>query len=670
MKYIVFYFCLIVALSQAIAATIPDSYREITITGKRTPSDKSQSSAQLTFFMPDEIKSARLIDAGGQERGITVLQRHGSRISIFFDGSPGEELSIEFYRSTENSKTAKQISGLLHLVKRFNSDTTVNNVEDFRKLWNASGPAVGGFAKKVFSGVNPYSQSMNSLHTYKGFINIPDGGDYIFYTASTDASFLLIDNKVIAAWPGKHWVGEGLYGGYNGTVKLTKGIHQFEYLHANSQWSCYAIAAYSRRDDKSMTIIPDKMFTPALEAVHGPLLDMHGRPLLDFSWENEAMLDLERLQMYRIVCKPENVSGQAKWNWGDNTQPLNNRSVHYYFIPGKYSAALITDNERSNQQIEVTYRFDQQFIPDEAAVKMVTEAIEQEKTIGIQREGYTFITNAIIQLKMGGQALGFYPRILEKSNLIPPEVILKYFQELILMELLKLEKYEKAEEEFKRFFLQNKNQKCLAMAKLEYARMLFYCMGRNVDAELQLNEIDRKFIPFESKQGFDILQADLALFSKGIEEASQLYDQLTSMSKKLDRQQKIMLSGIIISIRNSITMKRYDDALNYIEQLENSQAESRLNPEVILMKAQALKNLGMPRRAVVCYTTVLKLNPSAGTAAPANLALAEYYCSSMQYRKAREYLNNIISETPRSHEAVPAGKILKEIARKEDKNEK
>ncbi|MFA6100732.1 MAG: hypothetical protein WCV67_05440 [Victivallaceae bacterium] len=667
MKYIILIFCLIAVLTQTFATSIPDSYREITIAGKRVLSDTSQSSTKLIFFMPDEIKSARLIDAGGQERGITVLMRQGSQVSVFFDGAPGEELSIEFSREPENRKTAEQISGLLHLVRRFSTDTAVNNIEDFRKLWDASGASAGGFTKKVFSGTNPYSQNMNSIHIYKGFINIPNDDNYTFYTASTDASFLLIDNQIIAAWPGRHWVGEGLYGVYKGTVKLIKGIHRFEYLHANSQWSCFAIAAYSLPNDKNMTIIPDKMFTPVLEAVQGPLLDMQGHPLPDFSWENESMLDLEKLQMYRIVCKPANISGQAKWNWGDNTQAQNNRSVHYYFVQGKYPAALEADNGRAAQQIEVTYRFEQQLIPDDETVKMVSEAMEQEKTIGIQREGYAFITNAILQFKMKKQAVEFYSRVLEKNNLIPPDVVLNYFQGLILEDLLKIEKYEEAEKEFRRFLAQIKNPKCLALSKLEYARMLFYCMGRNADAERQFNEIDRKYIPIESKQLFDIFQADLVLFNKGLEEASPLYDRLNSMSKKMDRQQKIMISGMIISIRNCMIMKKYDEAMTYIEQIETSQPESRLNPELILMKAKTLENLGMPRRAAICYETVLKLNPAASTAAAANLDLAEYYCKSFQYRKAREYLNNILTEAPRSHEAVSAGRMLNDIARKEDK---
>ncbi len=428
-------------LTQASAASIPDSYRKITVSGKQTPDTSSRSSVKLTFFIPDEIKDARLIDAGGQERGFTVLMRQGSQISAFFDGSTGEELSMELYREPEKRKTAEQISGLLHLVKIFKTDTVVNNIEDFRKLWDASGASIGGFAKKVYSGTNPYSQNMNSIHIYKGFINIQNDDNYTFYTASTDASFLLIDDKVIVAWPGKHWAGEGLYGAYSGTVKLTKGDHRFEYLHANSQWSCYAIAAFSRPNDKNMTTIPDKMFTPVLEATQGQLLDMQGHPLLDFSWENETMLELEKLQMYRIVCKPASVSGQAKWNWGDNTL-IQNTPFHYYFMQGKYPAVLEADNGRSTQQIEVAYRFGQQLIIDDDAVKLVSEAIEQEKTIGIQREGYAFITNAIIQLKMKKQAVEFYSRILAKNNLIPPDVILNYFQGLILDDLLKSEKYE------------------------------------------------------------------------------------------------------------------------------------------------------------------------------------------------------------------------------------
>ncbi|MHB9139304.1 MAG: hypothetical protein ACYC4Q_07875 [Victivallaceae bacterium] len=664
MRFFIFICCLFTILAQGLAAPMPESYREITVSGT---SGNIRSCASLTFFIPDDVKGYRLIDAGGQERGLTALMRQGSCVNAFFNAAPGEKLRMEFYPETVKQKNAEQTSGLLHLVKRFNNDTVVNSVEDFRELWNNSGLAVGGFTSRVYAGVNPYSKNMNSAHIYKGFITIPENGEYIFYTASTDASFLLIDDKAIAAWPGCHGVGEGLYGAYNGTIKLTKGIHRFEYLHSNSQWGYYAIAAFSRPNDKNMTIIPEKMFTPVLAATQGPLFNMQDQPLPDFTWENTATLEVEKLQTYRVICKPANASGLIKWNWGDRTSPGTSSNCHYYFKPGKYSAEMESVNGRSTQQIELAYNPNPQMINDNEAEKMVDEALEQEKTTGIQVEGYAFIVNAILQYKMKRQAVDFYARVMQKHNLIPPAVILNYFQELILEEMLKSEKYEDAEEEFKRFIARIKDEKCLALAKLEYARLLFYCMGRTGDSEKQFSEIDRKFIPFESKMQFDILQADLALFSKGFDEASQMYDRMSSTGKKIDRQQKIMAGGMIISIRNCLVMKKYDEAMSYIERLESWQPEVRLNPDLTLIKAKALENMEMPRRAAVCYETVLKLNPPVSTAAAANLNLAEYYCKSAQYGKVREYLNAIRNEAPRSHEAVSAGKILNEIDRKEGK---
>ena len=664
MRFFIFICCLFITLAQGIAAPMPEFYREITVSGS---SGNSKSCTSLTIFIPEGVKGFRLIDAGGQERGLTALMRQGSCVNAFFNAAPGEKLRMEFYQEPVKQKNADHTSGLLHLAKRFNNDTMVNSVEDFRKLWDNSGQAVGGFTNKVYTGVNPYSRNMNSAHIYKGFITIPENGEYIFYTASTDASFLLIDDKTVAAWPGWHGVNEGLFGAYSGTVTLTKGIHRFEYLHANSQWGYYAIAAFSRPNDKNMTIIPEKMFTPVLAASQGPLFNMQDQPLPDFAWENAATLEVEKLQMYRVICKPANASGLIKWNWGDRTSPGNSRDCHYYFKPGKYSAEMESGSGHSTQQIELNYTPTPQMISDNEAEKMVDEALEQEKTIGIQIEGYAFIANAILQYKMKRQAADFYARIIQKHNLIPPMVILNYFQELILEEMLKNEKYEDAEKEFKRFIARLKDDKCMALAKLEYARLLFYCMGRTGDAEKQFNEIDRKFIPFESKTQFDILQADLALFGKGFDEASQMYDKISSTGKKMDRQQKIMAGGMIISIRNCLIMKKYDEAMSYIERLENWQPEVRLNPELTLIKAKVLENLETPRRAAVCYETVLKLNPPVSTAAAANLNLAEYYCKSAQYGKAREYLNAIRTEAPRSHEAVSAGKILNEIDRKEGK---
>jgi len=52
--------------------------------------------------------------------------------------------------------------------------------------------------------INPFGRSDNYLSEYNGFIQCSETGTYGFATNSDDASFLLIDNKLVTEWPGVH----------------------------------------------------------------------------------------------------------------------------------------------------------------------------------------------------------------------------------------------------------------------------------------------------------------------------------------------------------------------------------------------------------------------------------------------------------------------------------
>ncbi len=58
---------------------------------------------------------------------------------------------------------------------------------------------------------------------YKGFIDLPESGDYIFHLESDDGARLLIDGRTVVDDPRKHPVRE-----VSGEIRLEKGRHSFE----------------------------------------------------------------------------------------------------------------------------------------------------------------------------------------------------------------------------------------------------------------------------------------------------------------------------------------------------------------------------------------------------------------------------------------------------------
>ena len=61
-----------------------------------------------------------------------------------------------------------------------------------------------GFVEKIFHGENPFGLDAGFMSHYAGFITPPAGNTVELFTASADASFVLVNDRFEFGWPGKH----------------------------------------------------------------------------------------------------------------------------------------------------------------------------------------------------------------------------------------------------------------------------------------------------------------------------------------------------------------------------------------------------------------------------------------------------------------------------------
>ena len=162
---------------------------------------------------------------------------------------------------------------------------------------------------------------------------------------------------------------------------------------------------------------------------------------------------------------------------------------------------------------------------------------------------------------------------------------------------------------------------------------------------------------------YDLLQADLALMDKGLEAAAGMYKKIKPLSVVPARQAQLLISGTMIAIHNCYILKKYDDALEHSEKLEDIYPQIRLQPEYLILKAKILKQLKRPRRAAWILLRLLKTNASISIAAGANWQLAQFYFANRQYLPAQKRLNDILENAPRSLEAAEAAVLLKNLRR-------
>ena len=149
--------------------------------------------------------------------------------------------------------------------------------------------------------------------------------------------------------------------------------------------------------------------------------------------------------------------------------------------------------------------------------------------------------------------------------------------------------------------------------------------------------------------------------SKGLDPARKLYQKIEPVSKVPENRSEIILSGMMIAIRNCYILKNYETAMKHVERLEAACPKVRLQAAYLLLKAKILKELKRPRRAANIFLRLLKTEASKATAADANWELAQFYFENKQYLLTRKRLNDILANAPRSREAAEAAGLMEKL---------
>ncbi len=598
--------------------------RELAVEGKGT----EELCASFVFFMPDKAKGFRLLDGTGKEHPISLLDKCGGRHEAFFNARPGEKFTLEYLDEAYAPQNAVQKSGLIHLYKGYNG-ASIQSVAQFRELWKNAQGTRACWEENVFLGGCRLGRPRYSLNIYKGILLIDKPGKYTFHTASTDASFLLIDGKCIAEYPGKHDVWPARTGEYKGDVELAAGRHDFEYLHANGRDSYYAVAAYSRPGDKKMTIVPKEMFLPLLNVTTGQLKTPEGQPLQELTWKQTGIIDIDWQQLQELT--------------------LSNGNILYFFKPGSLQLEGYT--------IETRYQFALAAMPDDKCRKMLLNALRQDDAARPLAEmEWDFLAKAVLILKNEKLLDAFQARLFSGKTQLSKEAIFRNYKKVLLEGKMQAERYEEIEKELAT--MQSEAEDCV---DLELAKLRFYCLGLLDKAIYDFERLNPDRLPQQARKEYYLLEADLALFTKGYDEALQRYKLISILFKV--QQDKLSAEGELLGFRNALLSKRYQDALFYLNRAEEKRPEIRLMPEIMWMKAQLENNLGHPRLAAWYARAVLKMQPTPATSAGAMLFLGSFLSRHGKTDEAIPLLRQVIDKYPKSQEAISAETLLTKLGR-------
>jgi tetratricopeptide (TPR) repeat protein len=278
-----------------------------------------------------------------------VLGRRDSddRARVAFELAPGATHYALYFGNprAKKEKPLELTKGLLLETFEYRGGDP-NNLAGMRDiLKRADGSPWGAdFVPNVFHGHNPFGPSDRFVSRYTGRIMCPENGTYTFATSSDNASFLLVDGKLVVQWPG--WHGAVRDARHNAKVGLRRGAHDFEYLHVNREDTSIAVAAWQPPSGRRIVRIPPKAFGEVARGKFVRAEVLGGRAMPHFEGGVAGECWFNRRYVYRAAFR--DATGDAPpnrktwWDFGDGLAATGRAVEHVYVRPGVYEVTMTT----------------------------------------------------------------------------------------------------------------------------------------------------------------------------------------------------------------------------------------------------------------------------------------------------------------------------------------
>ena len=256
--------------------------------------------------------------------------------------------------------------GLLLETRQFRQ-CDLRRIESVREAFESAEPIGSDYVQQVHHACNPFSlEPAPFLSRYTGQLHISKPGEYRFWTASQDCSFLLIDDKVVVKAPGRHPPLRRARPGTGGSVQLSAGPHKFEYYHAATGVDAVMAAAWAvlpQEDKPQPVVIPADVFRgdSTGRVVPGTLTTRAKKLVPDFEYTLVGDVPLPDNPTALIGVSFKNTSpksltvkSKVRWDFGDGQTSDQLSPAHVYLHPGLYRVSLSV--KRGSRAVETTNR--------------------------------------------------------------------------------------------------------------------------------------------------------------------------------------------------------------------------------------------------------------------------------------------------------------------------
>lgn len=233
-------------------------------------------------------------------------------------------------------------SGLL-LEVRERGPGSANSLEELFAMLSRSPRVIGrDYRRRPALAFNPFGSQNDYIMKFEGYVFFPETGEYQFGLNSKDASFVLVDQKPVAFWPGRHDQDAFAVEDHSGAIHLPKGLHSLTLFNVAFEGGGCALGIRLPSWEE-MRHFPAQLVQPMAKGECLGVETLDRGPMADFIWRREGDLGLEQLEVSRLrFMSTTTLPGIRKitWEFGDGTRGQGREIEHVFLESGLREVTL------------------------------------------------------------------------------------------------------------------------------------------------------------------------------------------------------------------------------------------------------------------------------------------------------------------------------------------
>jgi hypothetical protein len=548
----------------------------------------------------------------------------GEPIVLVFDSSSNaKHYDIYFGSDWPTLPLPNANSGVL-LETRLGDGSTINDLPGMLNAWNKATTVEGrAILPGIFEGGNRFGPEANLLLHFTGWFNVTASEHLQLAVMSTDASFVLVDGREVAEWPGRHDIGGGMQGQHMGSVDLAAGLHQLDYYNAYGSpggpplLAC--LAAKGGPDEKWAMLMPGNTFFTPTDHAHVIDYATQGAtaPPFAIDWKSSAQSvvgpespDVGFITL-SFTCHPQQAE-TVTWTFDDGTTAQGESVDHLFPRPGLRTVQVevksATGGAAPLRQLVHVH-------PDWVRLNTYPPALAPEAQADIlARDPATFspsdlagctavfatfkATDALLKLqptlcaKMPAMADADLPYIEQASLLLAPDLAHARESSALLQALLD----------------RCSNPSLIAIAssaRVALGQLTLLTTTHTDEVQALLAGVDPKALAGKERRAYRMLEADLALATGDVASARQQYGAMTAPARGPDERSSVRETGRIDQARIFLERKDDDAAETALDQVAQQSPLKKLSPDWELIRLRLYQDENLPDIAFLYATRLL-----------------------------------------------------------------